>query len=118
MDDKKQNLSNVENIIEKNKWIFAKTYANTHPHQYIVKSRCSGEGDFDCLCEYIKKYGHFEYFFKKRGTYCSIGEFTYWNMGDIINRRWNDMYQLTDTKQIIKVDNWKELLQDGRILYK
>ena len=108
----------INKIIEKNNWRFAKTYASTHPHEYIVKNKCSGEEDFDMLCEHIKNEGHYEYFFNKRGTYCVIGDYTYWVMGDVINRRWNDMYYLNERKQIVKVDNWKELLKDGRVLYK
>ena len=109
---------NIEDIIEGEKWRFAVTYANTYPHEYIVRRRCSDAGNFDCLCEYIKKNGHYEYFFKKRGVYCSIGAYTYWVYGDVINRRWNDMYYLTPNKQIVKVDNWKEMLEDGRVLHK
>ena len=109
---------NVENIILKNYWVFSKTYAHTHPHQYIVRDKCSSVEDFDFLCEYIKNNGHYEYFFNKRGIYLSIGDFTYWVMGDVINRRWNDMYKLTNDNKIYKVDNWKEMLKDGRVLYK
>ena len=104
--------------INNNKWRFAKTYANTHPHEYIVRSKCDNVDDFDALCEYIKNNGHIEYFFNIRGTYMSIGDYTYWVMGDVINRRWNDMYYVNpNTKQIMKVNNWKELLKDGRVLY-
>lgn len=104
--------------IKNNKWRFAKTYANTHPHEYIVRSKCDNADDFDVLCEHIKNNGHIEYFFGKSGTYLSIGDYTYWVMGDIINRRWNDMYYVDKrTKQIMKVENWKEMLKDGRVLY-
>ena len=110
--------TDIENIIENNRWTFAKTYAKSHPHEYIVRSKCSSAKDFDFLCDFIKANGHYEYFFGKRGTYCSIGDFTYWIMGDIINRRWNDMYKLDARKFIYKVNNWEELLNDGRVLHK
>ena len=108
----------INRIIEGNTWRFAKTYATTHPHEYIVKHKCSSEEDFNELCEYIKKNGHFEYFFNHRGVYCVIGEYTYWIDDNVINRRWNDMYYLNERKQILKVDNWKELLKDGRVLHR
>lgn len=108
----------IEDIITTERWIFAVSYAKTHPHEYIVRGKCEDESNFDRLCEYIKKNGHFEYFFSKRGTYCSIGDYTYWVMGDVINRRWNDMYKLTKNMQITKVDNWEELLKDGRVLHR
>ena len=109
---------NVIEAIENEKWHFAWTYKNTHPHEYIVREKCSSVNNFDVICEYLQKNGHYEYFFNKRGAYCSIGKYTYWVMGNIINRRWNDMYYLTPNKQIVKVENWKELLEDGRVLYK
>ena len=104
----------IEDTIMAEKWRFAKTYANTHPHEYIVRGKCSCPDSFDRICEYVKKNGHYEYFFNKRGLYCSIGDYTYWVMGDVINRRWNDMYFLTPNMQIGKVDGWKEMLEDGR----
>lgn len=108
----------LKSINEEN-WRFAKTYANSHPHEYIVRSKCKNVDFFDFLCEHIKNNGHIEYFFNRRGTYLSIGDYTYWVMGEIINRRWNDMYFVNkDTKQIEKVANWKELLEDGRVLHK
>ena len=98
--------------VESEKWIFAKTYAKSNPHEYIVRSRCHSVDFFDALCEYIKNNGHIEYFYNHCGTYVSIGDYTYWQMGDVINRRWNDMYIVNPkTKQIEKVKNWKELLQ-------
>ena len=109
----------VERIIRSENWRFAKTYANSNPHEYIVRSKCTNVDFFDLLCEYIKNNGHLEYFYNHRGTYVSIGEYTYWQMGDVINRRWNDMYIVDkNTKQISKVENWKELLSDGRILHR
>ena len=108
----------MTNINNEN-WTFAKTYENSHPHEYIVRDKCSSVEFFDKLCEYIKNNGHIEYFFGHENTYLSIGKYTYWRMGKVINRRWNDMYKVDEvTKEITKVDNWKELLQDGRILHK
>lgn len=107
----------IEEIINNEKWRFAKTYAKTHPHEYIVREKCSNADYFDCLCEYIKNNGHYEYFFSRKGIYLSIGNYTYWQMGNIINRRWNDMYKVNKDGQIYKVENWEELLKDGRVLY-
>lgn len=107
----------VKKTLESFKWRFAKTYADSHPHEYIVREKDCSNDIFDSICEYIKKEGHYEYFFKRKGVYCSIGDYTYWVMENIINRRWNDMYYLQD-KNICKVSNWKELLKDGRVLYR
>lgn len=110
--------TNIEDIINAERWRFAITYAKTSPHEYIVRGRCSDVRNFDCLCEYIKNNGHYEYFFNHRYTYCSIGAFTYWVMGDVINRRWNDIYYVNEKKQVCMVEDWEEKLNDGRILHK
>ena len=110
--------ADIEDIVNAEEWRFSITYANTHPQENIGRERCSDVGNFDALCEYIKRNGHHEYFFNKRGIYCSIGKYTYWVMGNVVNRRWNDMYYLTPNRQIVKVDNWKEMLEDGRVLHR
>ena len=108
--------NNILSIINGEHWRFAKTYANSNPHEYIIRSKCSSVEIFDYLCEYIKNNGHTEYFYNHSGTYLAIGKYTYWVMGDVINRRWNDMYNVDKvSKQITKVKNWKELLKDGRV---
>lgn len=105
----------IEIIIEKGNWRFIFTYIDTHPHEYVVREKCTDPNDFDIISQYVKDNGHQEYFFEHPGIYCSIGNYTYWVMGNIINRRWNDMYYVTSDNHIEKVDNWKELLKDGRV---
>ena len=51
--------NNILSIINGEHWRFAKTYANSNPHEYIVRSKCSSVEIFDCLCEYIKNNGQF-----------------------------------------------------------
>lgn len=101
---------NIEQGILDEKWIFAKTYADSNPHEYIVRRLCKSVDFFDALCEQIKKEGHPEYFFNHKYIYLTIGDYTYWNMGDVINRRRNDLYYVDDKKRIHKVDNWREIL--------
>ena len=108
----------LNEIINSFSWTFAKSYTNTNPHEYIVRTKCGNVENFDFLCECIKKNGTVQYFFNNENLYLEVGDYTYWVMGQVINRRWNDMYVVDKFKKIRKVDNWKELLQDGRVLYK
>lgn len=101
----------IEKIINGFHWIFAKTYQNSHPHEYIVRSKCGDVESFDLLCELIKKNGHIEYFFTSENIYLSVGDYTYWVIGNVINRRWNDIYILNEKNQISKVKNWKQILK-------
>lgn len=108
------NLTYIESIISNTKWRFSKTKAKVFPHEYVI-CKTNNQETLSSLCEYIKRNSHFEYFYTIKGEYCSIGEYTYWITGNVINRRWNDIYKVDETNHIVKVDNWKKLLCDGRI---
>ena len=108
-------MADILEAIARLEWRFARNHANTNPHQYSIRGT-DNASCFDALSEHIRKNGHREWFFNKRGDYCAIGEYTYWITRKTINRRWNDMYYLSPTKRILKVPNWKELLNDGRAL--
>ena len=99
----------ILNVIGRMKWSFAKTCANTHPHEYCIRNAGNAEL-FDALCEHITENSHNEWYFNKRGLYCSIGSHTYWVTGGMIGRRRNDLYEVTANKRIVKVANWRELL--------
>lgn len=103
----------VEEAISKVRWRFAKTYAKTHPHEYIVRSQCEDASAFDEICEAIRKDGHTERFFSTVNTYLSVGEYTYWRMGDVINRRWNAIYYVDEKGIIRKIEGWEEKLNAG-----
>ena len=99
----------ILDVISRMEWSFAKTCANTHPHEYCIRN--SGNSElFDALCEHITENSHNEWYFNKRGLYCSVGSHTYWISGGMIGRRRNDIYEVTANKRIVKVANWRELL--------
>jgi hypothetical protein len=64
---------------------FAKTYANTWPHHYIVQEKVDNKM-FSELAEFIDNFGHLEFFYKTRQKYIDYNGYTYWHMGNIINR--------------------------------
>lgn len=75
-------------------WTFAKTYAETSPHEYLILHKCPEEFKEDWLwfVQHIKENGYIEYYFKTPFTYLNVGEHKYWAMGypgkpmTIINR--------------------------------
>lgn len=83
-----QNIpSYIENFINKNKWVFAKTMTEI-PHYYIVKDNLS-ENDkklFDEFDAFIKKNGYTKKFYSKQYTYYNIGNYKYWIIENILNR--------------------------------
>jgi len=79
--DKKQLL----NEISMQKWIFAKTYAQTAPHEYITRK--SNPDFFDKVCDLIDKNGYIKKWKDgKEYTYLKIGDYKYWHFDIILNR--------------------------------
>ena len=70
---------------DREKWTFAKTYAETWPHEYIVQERVDNEL-FQKLAEHIDTCGYVDHFYKKEVIYLDYDGYTYWHMENIINR--------------------------------
>ena len=104
----KVNFSNeIKEFIQSTPWTFARTYAKTWPHHYIVRDRVD-EALFVKLVEHIRKYGYEGSFYKKRMTYYDEDGFTYWTMGEPV-----------DVTEVInrcpKEDTYEERLKNGRL---
>ena len=70
--------------INNQKWKFAKTYAKTAPHEYIVDEW--NIELFKEICNLINSDGYEEMFYDKPFRYYNIGEYKYWYCGNILNR--------------------------------
>ena len=81
----------LKDFIENSKWIFAKTYADTWPHHYIVRERCD-EDLFIKLVRHIRQFGYEGPFYSKKYIDFEEAGYVYWTMGapieetTIINR--------------------------------
>jgi len=75
----------LKNFIKGQDWIFAKTYKETWPHEYIVQERVDKELFLE-LANHIDQFGYEDYFYKMKQIYFDYDSFTYWHMGNIINR--------------------------------
>ena len=62
------------------KWTFAKIYALTWPHDYLVRDRVD-EGLFIRLVQHIRTYGYEGSFYTKRITYFDEDGMVFWTMG-------------------------------------
>lgn len=84
-------LEKIKNFIKDSNWIFAKTYAKTWPHEYIVRDRVD-ENLFVETVKHIRENGYIGKFYKMNITYYDEDGMVYWTMGDpietttIINR--------------------------------
>ena len=76
---------NLQRFIESSSWIFARTYADTWPHWYLVEEQVD-DVQFNELATFIDMNGYKEYFYTKQMTFFNHGKYTYWHMENIINR--------------------------------
>ena len=67
------------------RWTFAKTYASTWPHEYIVREQVD-EDLFVQLVQHMRAHGYEGNFYAKRITYFDEDGMVYWTMGSPIER--------------------------------
>lgn len=70
--------------IENQQWKFAKTYAETAPHEYIVDEW--NVELFKDVCLLIDNDGYEEMFYNTPFRYYNIGKHKYWYCENILNR--------------------------------
>lgn len=107
-------IDEIRAFIEKQSWIFAKTYADKAPHEYIVRGRAAGtDEEFMRMVKYITEKGITMYFWNHPNKYIYLDGHHYWVMHNgeddpttIINRCNSDEYKYSIT--------WKGKKQDQR----
>lgn len=75
-------LERALKFIEQAYWRFAKTYAETAPHEYCVKDKLTPElqKEFEWFDTQIKQYGVDEKFFRMTYKYLHLNGKKYWTM--------------------------------------
>jgi len=68
-------------FIDNSKWIFAKTYAGSAPHEYLVRQKVNNDKVFDELITAIRQEGKSESFWNKVYIYFYYKGHKYWTMG-------------------------------------
>ncbi len=87
-------MGEIKDFFNKQTWIFAKTYANKAPHEYIVRGKHAGtDEEFMAAVNYILENGITMYFWDHPNKYVFFEDKQYWVMRDseddpttIINR--------------------------------
>jgi hypothetical protein len=74
----------LRKLINDTEWIFAKTYAATWPHHYIVRERVD-EDLFVKMVHHIRFFGYEGRFYDKKFIFFDEIGMTYWTMGEPIN---------------------------------
>ncbi len=74
---------NLKAFVIGQEWTFAKTYAPTWPHEYIVRNHVDEEF-FSQLVQHIRTNGYEGKFYRKSITYFDEDGMVYWTMGSPI----------------------------------
>jgi hypothetical protein len=69
----------LERFIKTEEWTFAKTYAQTWPHEYLVKQRVDEDMFLDVV-RHIRQHGHKAAFYRRQYTYFQQDGLVYWTM--------------------------------------
>lgn len=74
-------LEEVRGWLDSQTWVWAKSYAKTAPHWYVVRNKCVDTERFLEVAEFISLHGQEERFWRAKYTYLYYGDFKYWAMG-------------------------------------
>ena len=97
----------LRDFVIREKWTFAKTYAKTWPHEYIVRDRVD-EALFVRLVEHIRAHGYQGRFYSRPITYFDEAGLTYWTMGSPIA-------ETTVINRCPKENTYEERLKNGTL---
>ena len=75
----------LKKFIKEQTWIFAKTYADTWPHEYIVQEKVDNDLFLE-LSGHLDMHGYEDSFYEMKQIYFNYDGNTYWHMDNIINR--------------------------------
>ena len=105
-------MDNIREFIDRQSWIFAKTYANKAPHEYIVRNNINGTNmEFMDMVDHIQKYGQTMWFWNTPNRYLYLDGKYYWVMTDHMEKEGDKMIlDYTDPTIIINRSDSKDYL--------
>lgn len=72
-------------FVKSHQWRTAKTMPQI-PHAYVVRENCRDDNEFCQAVMFIRKWGEGRRFFKKTYIYLDLDPYTYWTMGNPLDR--------------------------------
>jgi len=104
------NDDEMRSFITHSPWIFAKTYADICPHEYIVKKNLdsSQRAVFEDIVKFIRDEGFEAVYEARAGMYYILDECYYWTMGapieetTVLNRAKLSDYLLVNKKWLYR----------------
>lgn len=73
-------LDEAKEWVDRQEFVYAKSYAQTLPHHYTTRDRCD-EKEFEQFLSLVRIHGKLKPFYKKQYLYLELGEYEYWEMG-------------------------------------
>lgn len=100
-------MLNIRQFIAKNNWKFAKTYAESAPHEYIVRHKSAGtDEEFIEFAKMIETYGQKLWFFSRPNKYLYLDGRYYWTMStNKINDNGDVKFNYDDERMVINRSN-------------
>jgi hypothetical protein len=74
-------LEEARQFLSDQEFTFAKSYANTFPHYYLQRKKCTNEKKYEEFLQLIRDQGKVYHFYKKQYVYLEINGFVYWEVG-------------------------------------
>jgi hypothetical protein len=73
----------IRAFVDCQSWTFARTYAETWPHEYLVRDQVDDQL-FVQLVNHIREYGYKAWFYDRQFTYFNEAGMAYWTMGALV----------------------------------
>ena len=74
-------IEEATQFLSEQEFTFAKSYADTLPHYYLQRKKCTDEKQYEDLLHLIREAGKVYHFYSKQYIYLEIDGFVYWEMG-------------------------------------
>ena len=95
-------------FVQRFSWTFAKTYAETAPHEYVALNKVGvhNKDDFIKAAQFIRDNGYRAMYYTRDGFYYSLDEHYYWTMNEnaadtnLVNRAKLSDYELVNNSWV------------------
>ena len=79
----------IKDFIRNTPWTFAKTYAETWPHEYLCVHYLKDTESFFTIVKHLRTYSTEGRFYKRSVWYFEEDGYTYWTMARKVNDDWD-----------------------------
>lgn len=74
-------IKEAKEFLSEQQFTFAKSYADTFPHYYLQRAKCTNETEYEEFIKLIREKGDAYHFYSKQYIYLEVDGYVYWEMG-------------------------------------